>query len=326
MLVISSTSASLAPTFSNSTSTSARSSLTYLTSTSHTTTDGLYPTSITTLFDTSSSEPPSATSTDGHYGFRTGSASGSAPSSTETSGNGTDSGSGTGSGTGSTPSSAVVAGGVVGGLAGAAVIIFLLMFIVRWKKRHHSMLMLGSGDRSLGSDAVGSGGGGTSQPPGGMSERRTTIFAVPAALASLTGYKRWSQKTETNQTVSSTAGSERGFYRVSGRKLPSVLQTGGDGYGGVPEDHTWSGSSFYRDSHGFYGGAGSPLANAAGVSATRDSGIPIMRPSPARTPVTEHPPFALGAAPLTPPRRPDHLGRSHSSQDGSHASRFTEEV
>jgi hypothetical protein len=159
-------------------------------------------------------------------------------------------------------------------------------------------------------------------------------FAVPAALASLAAFnKRSSQRSE--QTVS-TAPSERGFYRVSGRKLPSVLQTGGDGYGGG-DTNTLSGSSFYRDSTGFYGGGGpshgpgSPLAaNPVGPSVDRDSGVPVMRPSPARTPVTEQGPFKplTPPPPLQPPRldRPDSLGRSHPSQDGSHASRFTEEV
>jgi len=166
-----------------------------------------------------------------------------------------------------------------------------------------------------------------SQPSGGMSQRRSLPFAVPAALATLTGYnKRASQKT--TGTVSSTAGSERGFYRVSGRKLPSVLQTGGDGYGGGVHDSTLSGSSFYRDSTGFYGGPGSPPPTSFPPPPERDSGVPVMRPSPARTPVTEHGPFGRTPTPppLTPPLRPDMLGRSHPSQDGSHASRFTEEV
>ena len=162
-----------------------------------------------------------------------------------------------------------------------------------------------------------------------MVEQRSFAYSVPAALASLTGYKRSSRQTD--RTVSSTAGSERGFYRVSGRKLPSVLQTGGDGYGGgIQGDQTLSGSSFYRDSHGFYGGPGTPTFPP--LETQRESGqigTPIMRPSPARTPVTEQGPFVLPASPPLdplPPPRPDVLGRSHPSQDGSHGSRFTEEV
>jgi len=160
----------------------------------------------------------------------------------------------------------------------------------------------------------------------GMAERGGFPFAIPAALANLTGPKRASQRTV--GTVSSTAGSERGFVKVSGRKIPSVLQHGGDGYGGNLDENihfnvnenTLSGSSFYRDSQGFYGGPGSPASpGVAGPSRNRDSGIPIMRPSPARTPVTAQGPFE-------PPQRPDGVGRSHPSHDGSHGSRFTEEV
>jgi len=169
-----------------------------------------------------------------------------------------------------------------------------------------------------------------------MVERRSFAYAFPAALASLTGYKRSSQRTETG-TISSTAGSERGFYRISGRKLPSVLQSGGDGYGDEIHDktaahgtNTLSGTSFYSDSQGFYGGPGSPALPPLGKPTQgrptqRDSGIPIMRPSPARTPVTEQGFFTT--SPLQPPApNTDLIGRSHPSRDGSHASKFTEEV
>lgn len=195
------------------------------------------------------------------------------------------------------------------------------------------MLSLGNGNEGTGAESTR--GALPSQPSGGMTQRRSIAFAVPAALASLTGYANKRSSKNTERTLSSTAGSERGFYRVSGRKLPSVLQSGGDGYGGgIAETNTMSGSSFYRDSTGFYGGTGTPNSPSgayAGPSIERDSGVPVMRPSPARTPVTEHGPFGGFPMPpptLTPPRRPgpDVLGRSHPSQDGSHASKFTEEV
>ena len=186
------------------------------------------------------------------------------------------------------------------------------------------MLSLGNGN-----DA---GDASRDQPPmptsAAMTEQTHRGFAVPAALAALTGYsKRFSQKSE--GPVSPAAGGERGFYRVSGRKLPSVLQTGGDGYGGgFPKDNTLSGSSFYTDSHGFYGGGGGPSMPPVPLSQRESAGgIPFMRPSPARTPTQEQSPFAFEAPILPPqPRRPDVLGRSHVSQDGSHTSRFTEEV
>lgn len=235
---------------------------------------------------------------------------------------------GNGTSNSSTASPPVIAGGVVGSVAGVAILIFVIMAFIRWKKRHQSMLLLGDGDRGTGAETTRDGP--PSQPPGGMTERRSFAYAVPAVLASMTGYKRSSQKTETDRTISSTAGSERGFYRVSGRKLPSVLQSGGDGYGGGIDTNTLSGSSFYRDSQGFYGGAGSPTSPShppGAISFNRDSGVPVMRPSPARTPVTEQSPFSAFPAPLDPPpRRPDVLGRAPPSQDGSQRSRFTEEV
>ncbi|TVY62709.1 hypothetical protein LSUE1_G009243 [Lachnellula suecica] len=344
---------SSATTFSNSStsstslSSSSRSSLTYLTSSSSTdsSTSSSSSSSLSSTSSSTSSESSSTTSTSSLYSPSsssyqptstgaggigaggTGATSGATPSSTGGSGNNSDSG----SATSTTPQ---VLGGVLGGLAGLALIGFLLLLLIKWYRRKHSMLPLGNGNEGSITDQVRDAP--PSQPSGGMVQRRSLAFAVPAALASLAGYnKRSSQRTQ--GTVSSTAGSERGFYRVSGRKLPSVLQTGGDGYGGgVPgvHDSTMSGSSFYRDSTGFYGGPGSPPPSSVPFAPERDrdSGVPVMRPSPARTPVTEHGPFGPSVVPppptLTPPppRRPDGLGRSHPSQDGSHASRFTEEV
>merc|ERR1712093_460196 len=273
----------------------------------------------------SSSTTATATGTDGTVGGGSVTGTGSGDTSTSTAAAGSD------DSPDSSPSTSTVVGGVVGGVAGAAILIFLLMFLIRWKRRNSSMLALGSGE---GESATGTS---RSVPPSGpsgsgsgaMAERSSFGgFAVPAALASLTGYKRSSQRTADRNTISSTAGSERGFYRVSGRKLPSVLQSGGDGYGGgIMESNTLSGSSFYRDSQGFYGGPGGPSSPPVGLSMARDSGVPIMREGPARTPVTEQGPFADPPASLTPPpRRPDVVGRSHPSFDGSQRSRFTEEV
>jgi hypothetical protein len=301
--------------FTNSTIAS-RTSLTCITST--TSTDDFWESSTSTLYAPSYTAKSSVT-TGGNVGG-TGVAGGGVSTSTPASGNGASNS--------STASPPVIAGGVVGSVAGVAILIFIIMAFLRWKKRHQSMLLLGDGDAGTAAETTRDGP--SSQPPGGMIERRSLALGVPAVLASMTGYKRSSQKTETDRTISSTAGSERGFYRVSGRKLPSVLQSGGDGYGGGIGTNTMSGSSFYRDSQGFYGGAGSPTSPShppGAMSFNRDSGVPVMRPSPARTPVTEQSPFSEFPAPLDPPpRRPDDLGRSHPSQDGSQRSRFTEEV
>jgi hypothetical protein len=128
--------------------------------------------------------------------------------------------------------------------------------------------------------------------------------------------------------------------------------------------------SFYRDSQGFYGGKGepqptSPTLVSSSLGHTRggvrdptitDSidedlredateGYAVMRPSPARTPMTNSPsnsslrlpiqqgPFMEPGAPPTPAlppyltgRRQDSVGRSLGSQDGSRGSRFTESM
>ena len=220
----------------------------------------------------------------------------------------------------------------MGSVAGVAFIAVFLLLLVRWKKnRSGAMLSLGSGRDGVGDRTDTAPRGPPLPPSGGMVEGRSFGYAVPAALASLTGYNRNRFSRQTDPTVSSSAGSERGFYRVSGRKLPSVLQSGGDGYGGGNlDDLPLSGTSFYRDSQGIYGGpARSPVPPLDINRESGQFGTPVMRPSPARTPVTEQAPFSMASPPagLHPlPPRLDALGRSRPSQDGSHASRFTEEV
>ena len=214
----------------------------------------------------------------------------------------------------------MVVGSVVGSLAGASLVILVLLVIVKWWKRRQNGIALGDGE------GPESGLGGVSSR--GMIERRSLAQAVPAALAGLAGYKRSSQKPD--PTVSPTADGEKGFYRVSGRKIQSVLQSGGDGYG----DDDVGGASFYKESGGFYGGAGaphsptSPSSSPVGISVQRDGDNPVMRPGPARTAVTQQGPFSSMVPPSlnVPGRRPDAVGRSRPSQDSSHPSRFTELV
>ena len=222
------------------------------------------------------------------------------------------------SGKSSAPSTPVVVGSVVGSVAGASIVILFLLLIVKWWKRHQNGIALGDGD------GPESGLRGASSR--GMIERRSLALAVPAALATLTGYKRPSQKLEQTE-----APAEQGFYRVSGRKIQSVLHTGGDGYG--DEDfgggnNAAGGSSFYKESGGAFGESGVPSPPPVGISIQRDVEIPILRPGPARTPVTEQGPFSTMAPPVLnlPPRRPDAVGRSRPSQDSSHPSKFTELV
>ncbi|KAI9731413.1 MAG: hypothetical protein M1835_003531 [Candelina submexicana] len=176
---------------------------------------------------------------------------------------------------------------------------------------------------------------GEAAPSESMTQRSSV---TPLAAAGF--LKRFRPTSQQTATTTETTPSERGFVNLGGRKLPSVFgPAGGDGFGGGYNREALSGSSFYRDSQGFYGGPGGagPSTSPATPGPSRQPGqrpesdVAVLRPSPARTPVTSQGP----AAPLpAPPRRPptprrqnssDGIGRSHPSFDGSRGSRFQEE-
>ncbi|KAK3684773.1 hypothetical protein B0T22DRAFT_197644 [Podospora appendiculata] len=229
-----------------------------------------------------------------------------------------------------------VVGGVMGGVAGVAILAFILMFILKWKKRQGGgILLLGDGDSSV------RGRGKSSRPNGGGGlAERSVPFAVPSALASLTGQKRAIEGTGGNEP---TVG-EKGFYRVSGKKLISVLQSGGDGYSDPPDsdppdsdnrDSVMTSTSYYRDSQPFAVGGLMPQRFGLGSPMRPESGVMVMRSGPGRTPVQEQASFLDVPRPMTPPRTTttitagaDPIGRSLVSLDGSSVSRtkFTEDM
>jgi hypothetical protein len=296
------------------------------------------------------------------------------------------------------PPTPTVVGGVVGGVAGLAFLLLILLALLRWyRKRLQSRGQL---PEQLAARSV------TGGDPSGTNQMSSRSSHAPFAAAILSSTRRWrpqsSATTATAVTEYSTVpDSERGFQRIAGRKIAPVLGTGSDQYGGnygafekdFPEgrltragpsdsqagtvnneEKSLAGSSFYRDSQGFYGGKGDPLPTSPTLvsssighkhSSTRDlgntdsisedpreggseggsEGYAVMRPSPARTPMTSSPsnsslrlpiqqgPVMEPGAPPTPAlptyltgRRPDGVGRSLSSQDGSRGSRFTESV
>ncbi|CAD6583248.1 MAG: hypothetical protein ASARMPRED_001269 [Alectoria sarmentosa] len=310
-----------------------------------------------------------------------------APTPTASSSSNGDSG-----GSGAPPTQDLV-GGIVGGVAGLAMIFVILLLLLRWRRGK-------LGNRRTISPPVPQtiGYGGVPQS-GNMTQRSSTAPIVAAGF-----FRSLRPASSQTATTAETAPSERGFQKISGRKLPSVLASGGDGWGDPPATgptagpsgaaaglgmaagvakgrspfddpppgqrpsppHSLSGSSFYRDSHGFYGGVvpeeqteassspGSsssptyfaPLGAAAGRSnvplghgsPTRRNEAAQMRPGPARTPVINQPGFGSirGGAPPRPIRATpppaglnparDGLGRSHPSQDGSRGSRFREDT
>ncbi|WZH44525.1 uncharacterized protein QYS62_005549 [Fusarium acuminatum] len=235
------------------------------------------------------------------------------------------------------PQQKQVIGGVVGSVAGVAFLAFFVLFALRYKKKHPGGGLLGgheTGTRSIGGPMSGPDGGN-----GSMAERSGASSVMAAAIAGLMGKKQ-------RQTLEPAPAAERGFYRVSGKKLPSVLQVGGDGYSdprdgpplagppltgpppsgravreSVMSGHSdyWRGSMAFdpadRDSHHL--ALGSPMRPI--------SGVPVIRSGPARTPITESNPF-------TDPRpRPDSDALGGSTGGASIAShespsRFQERI
>jgi hypothetical protein len=238
----------------------------------------------------------------------------------------------------STPETGVIVGSVFGSIAGLALVAVLVLLALRWKKRNGGRIALGE-DTSRGTRALPAAGAPDDAANAGMTQR-----SMPWGAGALAGIaaKRASRNAPPPPPSPPAESGERGFYRVSGRKLPSVLASGGDGYtdpsenpfGNQNRSSAMSGDSvLYRDSQGFFD---EPVPNdalgrlAVGSPMRPVSGVPIMRSGPAKTPVTESNPFADPAPPALQPPPPsrDAIGRSLGSQDGSRGSgsRFTEEI
>lgn len=237
-----------------------------------------------------------------------------------------------------------IVGGVVGSVAGAVMLVILALFFL---KRRASMRKTQQALPSAEEAGAGAGGNMTGMESRPDSLLTATYFA-PAFM------KRWRQSTMTTNTDSTLVsnGSERGFQKISGRKIPSVLTHGGDGFGGGYDtgSPTLSEPSMTTAVPGSPVNPRSPLTQPPpstpfgmplDVSYTREAeendSIMYMRASPARTPVTSTASMSSVSAPINIPRqshsslspipqRPDMLGRSHPSFDGSRGSRFTESL
>lgn len=223
-----------------------------------------------------------------------------------------------------------VVGSVVGSLAGAALILAIILFLLRRHKRQRRGALQLTGDETT--DRV---------PP--MTQDPSRNNRIPSTFLN-----RFSGMSKSTVDTNTSAG-ERSFQRVSGRKLPSAFSEG------MTSDQfsrggTLSGSSFYTDDQGTYGGPGvskefgKEYGKEVGGSATAGAGGMSFRPGPARTPIIRHPdddysnpfadpaPFPRDTSHLSPPQSPNPdiprntLGRSLHSHDGSRSSKFTENV
>jgi hypothetical protein len=206
----------------------------------------------------------------------------------------TTGGSGAGSSTGSGPAASstnaaaaapasqvntpTVVGGVVGGVAGFAVFLALIMLFARWRK-HHS-----EGTRELRSNPDTPQRPDTGRSDVAMAEASGAPWGAAGAAA---GTSRDNPFADPPQ--------ERGFQKLGGRKLESVLVSGGDGYGepaqrrGGQNVFSTADSSFYRDSQGNYGGPASttssvyqPPRELDATPAAGAAGAPSVPPVPDR--------------------------------------------
>lgn len=244
-------------------------------------------------------------------------------------------------------SAAKIVGGVVGGVAGLLLLVVAALMLV---SRHKRFAQRTRGDSPAGqidrgplqeSDALSA----------EMSYRRASHDPLFVAATIAPAFvKRWRQfnRTSTTDSTAESMTGERGFQKISGRKIPSVFRSGDDGYGGgLYEEFDTSGhprsdlSSPPAVKSRLRATSPPPPSSAFGapldLSYTREdaeSGAVVVRPSPARTPVASsvnvapHQVTPLQAHTHSPatPKRPDTLGRSHPSFDGSRGSRFTESL
>lgn len=304
--------------------------------------------STTTLFTDSSYTTYTPTSTTGldstqETGYSIGSGSGSS-SGSESAPTDSQTQSSSGSGSGIDPKTSKIVGGVVGSVAGLTMIFLVLFYLFR--RRKLLLQQKGAGALPLPSDD-----GGTTREVTTRSSNDPLFSASYLAPAFM---KRWRQSTMTvrsDSTLSSSNLSERGFQKISGRKIPPVLTHGGDGYGGGLDGDSPTIPGFPPISP-VEGPTSSPSSHAP--PPTTPFGMVLdtkytqeaeeraespVRPSPVHLPVSNTVNFGV-ATTVTPshpiaqpqsaiaivPQRPDGLGRSLPSYDGSRSSRFTESI
>lgn len=202
-------------------------------------------------------------------------------------------------------------------IAGVAMLILFIMLLLRWQKSNKWM-------ESLDNEAVSGVPRGTSRGKlsGEMSLQKPHNFSMPAALASFTVSKLMSQKK--CRLSSSTNPDEKAFYRISGRKLPSVFQHGGDGYGeAAPAPVINDACSYNKNLQGPF--SVSAYASRSSLAASQSGGANrVISPNLPLDSLTE--PDLLQPPLLKPPQLTDSIGRSRPSMDSSLTSRFTEEV
>lgn len=217
--------------------------------------------------------------------------------------------------------------------------------LLRWRRQKSSRMRLedgpGAPSRGLGPAAgaaaatsAGAVAGDHDSYAGDMAERSPSSTTSGGVLAAMAALNR--SRSSPNSSQAGSPFRERGFYRVSGKKLPSVIHHGGDGYSDPRRHSTISGaSSGITTDHGLDVEPGAAPKLAVGQPMRPVSGVPVIRSSPARTPVEEGGPFMdpfadpMPSPPTSPGGlKPDGVGRSLRGHDASRASssKFMEDL
>jgi len=224
-------------------------------------------------------------------------------------------------------------GGVVGSIAGIALLALMVLYYIKWRKQHgKGLLLLGDGDSTARGKGPfygttlpfinGGGSSGNAEKDETGVQQRTSVWAIPTALAKLTGRRA------IEAPPAEPEPQEKGFYRVSGKKLISVLESGGDGYSD-PHESVGSASSLYRESRATFLGDEPQAPLKLGSPMRPVSGIPVFRSGPQRVAVQESTALPPGHRPSAYPTAlavvPEAQRASISvTRDGFRVSRFQE--
>lgn len=158
--------------------------------------------------------------------------------------------SGSGGGVVLTPQQQQMVGGLVGGVAGVALVLVALLYFLKWYRQH--LKAQGRLPEQIAHRQLPSGDDHEYTSPAGMSQPlKSSILPIATFKQSLQKLRPHSVYTLTSSSTERSSipavEPERGFQRVSGRKIPSVLLTGGDGYGDpVPASPPSEYSSYSR--------------------------------------------------------------------------------
>lgn len=218
------------------------------------------------------------------------------------------------------PHSLVVIGSVMGSIAGIAIIFVLVTLFLRCQKSKWTSSLFNDDQTNFTKIARGAP---SAQTPDGSGRQVLQASNLQVVVPFTRNSKLSSQKLK--ETTSSIDAGEVGFYRISGRKLPSVLQFGGDGYGGDIQNKPPLGES--PPCHGketFQNSSMSPKKTIISFTAAQENDNTINNFRLPQQTITE--PDLMNQASLQPPGRPDAVGRSLPSMDSSRASRFTEDI